>query len=349
MRVQLVDVFSKLAAHVFGATTRGPEESIEADVLDDAIDSIVEAVEPRLRLVPRYRKRLEPAVVRAIARLRALAPALPEPVELSPGAWATETRINALFATAADVSALLGNCRELRSFYQDPANAGGDAAYALLVARREERRVLAPAMVDGVLRRDVLQTTLGFAAHRLVALAADPLRSRRLVGEAILRRIASLALERIVAMRERAVELDTRKGILAARLRMLSLRRDGLHELAPGEADPAEEIATLERELKVTAKAHAEARSRTADLDFSIAAVDAVFGAPDQIVGIDLIETRVDHLGYKIEEDAAGTTLRLNELWIGPNLRGVIVFVRVPRAAVPASRDRLAEAARYLG
>ena len=345
------DIFSRLAASLFSSQATSPADDIEPALLDEAVDAIVEAVEPRIRLVPRYRGRLAPVAARTIRFMRSLAPALPAPIELSSAAWSVDPTINAFFATATDVTALLGRDDALQGFFANAANIGCDAAHCLLAMRREERRVLASAIVDGQLRSDVAQTTVGFAGHRLLAITGDALATRRLVGQAILERMASLALERIVATRERATDLDVRKSVLAARLRMLTLRRGSLRELAAGEQDPAIEIAAIERELKTTAQDHLEVKASIATLDYSIEQIEQVLGDPEQHVGLDTVAMRVNHMGYKLDAASAepGTELKLNELWIGPNLRGVITPVHIPRAALPPRRDRLADAARRLG
>jgi len=348
--MSLTTLFSRLSASLFGGPPTLPGDAIDPAQLDDAVDAIVEAVEPRIRVVPRYRKKLAPSVTRTIRFMRSLAPALPDPIEVSRAAWSADSYINAFFATAADIPAALGRSDALRSFFDDPANIRFEAAYALLGMRREERNVLASALIDGEVRRDVAQTTIGFATHTLLAFAADPATMRRLVGEAILERVAGLVLQRIVATRERATELDTRKSMLATRLRMLNLRRGGLRELAPGERDPAMEIAAIEEELAATVEDHLEVKASLATLDFSIDQIDQVFGNPQQYLGLDTIDMRVNRMGYKLEAGSAeaGSDLRLNELWIGANLRAVIAPVRIARTELPPQQDRFAEAARRL-
>lgn len=348
--MSITNVFARLAGTLFGGQPVDPTDAIDPATLDDAVDAIVEGVEPRIRVVPRYRKKLAPTVTRTIRFMRSLAPVLPAPIELSRAAWSADPYINAFFATAGGIPDTLGRSDELRAFFADPANGRFDAAYALLAMRREERNVLASALIEGEVRRDVAQTTIGFTGHTLFALAAEPSTMRGLIGETILERLAALALERIVTTRAHATELDTKKSMLATRLRMLNLRRGNLRQLAPGEPDPTTEIATVEKELKAIAEDHREVKASLATLDYSIAQIDHVFGAPEQHLGIDTIEMRVNRMGYKLDPRSAevGSDLRLNELWIGTNLRGVIMPVRIPRTELPPPQDRFAEAARQL-
>jgi hypothetical protein len=328
----LSDIFARLGAALFAGPAADPADEIDAALLEQAIDAIVDAVDPRLRLMPRYRKRLAPAAIRSIRFMRSLAPQLPHPIELSRAAWATEPYINAFFATAADVQALLDRSAEPQAFFDDPANIRFDAAYGVLGMRREERNVLASALIDGEMRRDVAQTTVSFAGHTLLGITPDALMTRGRLGEALIKRVAGLALERIVAVRDRASELDTRKSMLATRLRLLELRAGNLQTLA-GERDQSAEIATIKRELATLAADHMEVKTNLATLDHSFEQIVAVLGDPERHFGVDTVELRVSHTGYKLDaaspEPAAD--LRLNELWIGSTLRAVIVPVRIPR------------------
>ena len=325
------DIFARLGAALFASPADSADE-IDAGLLQQAVDAVVEAVDPRLRLMPRYSKRLAPVVIRSIRFMRSLAPALPAPIELSRAAWATDPYVNAFFATAADVQTLLDRSVELRAFFEAAANVRFDAAYGVLGMRREERSVLASALVEGELRADVAQTTVSFAAHTLIGITHDALSTRGRLGEAMLKRVAGLALERIVAVRDRTTELQTRKSMLAARLRMLELRAGNMQALA-GEHDASAEIATIKREIATLAEDHTELKTNLATLAYSCEQIEAVLGEPERHFGLETADLRVSHTGYKLDaasrEPAA--TLRLNELWIGTNLRAVIVPVRIPR------------------
>jgi hypothetical protein len=328
----LSDIFARLGVALFGGPTADSADEIDAALLEQAVDAVVEAVDPRLRLMPRYHKRLAPVVIRSIRYMRSMAPRLPHPIELSRAAWAADPYINAFFATDADVQTLLDRSVELHAFFDTPANVRFDAAYGVLGMRRDERNVLASALVDGEMRRDVAQTTVSFAAHTLLGITQDALLTRGRLGEAMLKRVAGLALERIVAVRDRATELQTRKSMLAARLRMLELRAGNMQTLA-AEQDPAAEIATTKRELASLAEDHMEVKTSLATLDHSFEQIAAVLGDPERHFGLDTVDLRVSHTGYKLDaasrEPAAD--LRLNELWIGSNLRAVILPVRIPR------------------
>ena len=266
-----------------------------------AVEAIVDAVDPRLRSVSRYQSKIAPGAERTIAHMRALARDLPEPIEFSRAAWSSDPLLNAFFATATEMPALLGRSEELRAFFAAPANAAAAEAHALLGMLKAERQVFAPAIVDGALRQDVAQTTVSFDKHRLLAPAAELLDCRRQVGLLILRRMAELALERITALGERATELEQRKAMLGSRLRMLNLRRNGIEEIAAGDASA--EIAAIEKELKATVDDFHDAKASLATLDTRIEHIKAIFDAPAEHVSLARTELRVNRMGYKVAEE----------------------------------------------
>ena len=341
------NLFSNVASRLFGAAPAAAG-AVESELVQLAVEEIVEAVDPRLRGVSRYQGKLAPGAERTIAHLRSFVPALPEPIEFSRAAWSSDPRLNAFFATAAELPDLLGRSEELRALFAAPANAAATHAHALLAMLKAERQVFAPAIVEGALRQDVAQTTVSFDKHRLFAPAAELIDCRRQVGMLIMRRLAALALERITSLGERAVELEQRKAMLGSRLRMLSLRRNGIEEIAAGDASA--EIAAIEKELKATVDDYHEAKASLATLETRIDHIKAVFEAPADHVRLARTEVRVNRMGYKVSEASGeeASRLVLSELSIGSGLTAVIAFVRCARAELPPREDLVARAAKEL-
>jgi hypothetical protein len=341
-------LLDRLAGALFGGGD--PGEAAEAALVAELVELVVDAVEPRVRLHSRYRHRLDPCLRRSLADLREIATRLPEPVVLSRAAWSTDPCLNALFATASDLQACLGDSRELRGFFADPANATAQEAVALLVARREERTVFTPRLEGKVLRTDVAQATVGFARHRLLAPAATALAARREVGRRLILRLAQVALKRIVDQDLKAAELREHKAYLAASLRMLQLAHDGMQRLVEDPATIEGRIAAVQAEIGRTLEAYAEARGSLATLDGYIGHIEAVFGHPGDHVQLRTTDLRLSLMGVKLEPGDAGpaNVFRLHELSDGRDLSVAIAFVRCPRSELPPEVDRIAEAERLL-
>lgn len=340
------DLLSDIAGRLFGPA--GPADADTA-LVADAVEAIVDAVDPRIRSEGSYRRKLEPGVRATVAHLRAIGRQLPAPIPLSPGSWKDEALVRCCFARPDDVRELLGRSRELYRFFD--ANPGCEEVHALLALRREERTVLAPALVGGELRQDVQQVTVSFGQRRLIAPAADAPGCRRQVGEAILRRMAALALQGMIGKERRVKDLEERKGILATRLRMLQLRRDGVQRALEDQAeDPAVEIAQLENALQTTLDEFIAEKASLKTLEGIIDNVRRIFEAPQKVVGLENIALRLSGTGYKVEAGSseAATDLALQELSIGEDLRGVIAFVHCARRDLPPPDEAIRRVERTL-
>jgi hypothetical protein len=340
------NLFERVLRSLFSGAGEG-DPPAERQLVADLVEMVVETVEPRVRQVSRYNDKLQGSMRATIAHLRALGKALAEPLPLTRKAWAGDPRVNAFFATTDDVTACLGRSRELRAFFENPANAGVEEAFALLGMKKTERRIFAPSLEGDALRHDVAQTSVSFSDHRIVAPSRTEAETRLEVGRRVINRLAQAALSRIIALDEKATELQQHKAYLGARLRLLNLSRDGVHE---DQAAVGEQIKAIERELKETVEGYIEAKGSIATIEGHLEQIKAVFDHPGDHVALTHTPLRVSRLGIKLDESAteSANDLVLAELSIGENFRPAIVVVRCPRAELPPKEDLIAKAERYL-
>lgn len=345
-----ISLFERVAAALFGGREPSTEDAADRQLIADTLELVVEAVEPRIRLNPRYREKLEACIRTSIAYLRSIGRERLEPILLARAAWTDDPRLNAFFATADDVPACLGRSRELRAFFENPSNGDVQEAYALLGMKKEERTVLGMELQGETVRQDVAQTAVIFSEHRLVAPSATLAATRLEIGRRIIQRLAQVALSRIVALDMKATELQEHKAYLGARLRMLNLARDGMEGIVKDPATIGAQIKAIEGELKETVDGYIEAKSSLATLDGYIKHVDDVFSHPEQHVSLTHTPLRVSRMGIKVDDASMGPVneLALAELSIGENLRGAIAIVRCPRSELPPKEDLVANAERYL-
>jgi hypothetical protein len=343
-------LFDRIASALFGGGKVPVEDAAERQLIADLIESVVEAVEPKMRLNGRYRQKLEPSMRRCIAHLRSIAREGLEPVLLARSAWSDDPHVNAFFATANDVPACLGRSRELRAFFDSPANHNAAEAFALLAMKKEESAVFGTQLQGDKVQHDVARTSVSFSGHRLVAPSASLQATRLEIGKRIIQRLAQIALSHIVSLDMKATELAEHKAYLGARMRMLALARDGMEGIVKDPSTIDEQMKSVERELKRTVDGYIEAKSGLATLDGYIGHVQEVFSHPDQHVLLSRTSLQLDRMGIKVEGDAAGPVNQLNlvELSIGDELRVAIAIARCPRSELPPKEDLVAQAERYL-
>ena len=315
----------------------------------ELVEAVVDVVEPKLRADGRYAQKLSPSLRATLAYLRSIGRQLDAPLALRRTDWTGDPRLNAFFATPGDIAATLGRSRDLRRFFAEPQHAQLEEAHALLVMKKVERQVFAPAFVDGQLRQDVPQTTVSFSEPRIPGAAATEQEVRIAIGKRIIHLLAQVTLSKIVALDERSVQLQEHKGYLGARVRILELARDGMQGIVDDPATIEAKLAEARASLKQTTDEYIETKSGLATLDGYISHIKAVFGGPEQHLRLVREELRLTRMGVRVspESDEAANTVGVTEVTLGPDKR-VIALVRCPRAEMPPEEDLIAKAERYL-
>lgn len=343
----MASLFDRVVSALFGDSAPAPSEA-DKQLVEDLIEAMVDTVEPRVRTRSGYRDKLAPGVQRMLGHLRAIGRERPESVLLSRAAWSQDPRINAFFATADDVRACIGRSHEVRRFFEQ--NPDCAEAYALLGMKREERTVFAPKLEGDALKHDVAQVTVSFSGHRLIAAAAELAQTRLEVGRRIMQRVAQLALRRVLALDQKATDLQQRKGYLATRLKVLMLARDGMESLVSDPATIEQQIREIEQEMKSTVDDYIETKGALATLDGYLEQINAVLALPEEQVILTHVPLRINRMGMKVEPGSSepAEELDLAELSIGEGLRAIIALVRIPRAEMPPKEDLIAQAERYL-
>lgn len=341
-------MFDRVLELLFGKAQ--VRDEAEQRLVADLTDMIVDTVEPKVRAHSRYRQKLHASVCTTVAFLRELGRAPLEPVVLARARWNDDPLLHALFGRAEDIPDFLGRSRELRAFFEDPAQAACDEAYALLGVRMQEKTVLAPAYEGGILRQDVAQVTVNFVGHRLLAPAATLQQARLEVGRRIMNRLAQVTLSRILALDEKALGLERHKAYLGTRLRMLKLAQDGMAGIVEDPSTIDTQIRDVERERDATVRDFIDTKSNVATLDSYIALIDDVFSHPQRHVGLSQSALTVSRMSVKVDErsEQRHDTLMLAELRVGGKVNAIVAFVQCPRAELPPKGNLLAQAERFL-
>lgn len=135
--------------------------------LRQAVEQTVEAVDPRLRTISDYQRKLAPVVSSALSYCQTLSENVPGPVEINQRAFSDDPMIHAMFAAPGDIGEMLGRSRELREFMADPGLGDANEFFALLGMRQREKAVMGMTLQGGIVQNDVPQRLLYFSDHTL--------------------------------------------------------------------------------------------------------------------------------------------------------------------------------------
>ncbi|MFN7571485.1 MAG: hypothetical protein ACK5TK_08535 [Betaproteobacteria bacterium] len=328
---------------------RGRPEADEDDIVKLAAERAAEIVDPRLKLLPRYVERLRPALETTIEHIRATVTGLGAPREASAAAWSTDPTIRALFARADDVAAVVSRAREVQKFFRQ--NAAASEVFAALGMAFEERTVLAPALVDGVLRQDVARTQLSFGDRRVAVVGATELEFRRAIGHLIYNQYLLNTAQRLAGQDRQRKDLTVTRSLLRAKLRMLQGRETTLaDEMADGEsADPVAAIADLERQLERTDDAFEGLGGGVDALEKEFEILIQTLSHPGQSVEIAERRLRIDHYNT-VQTDGGGDEIEFSVLRIAtdPPRTRAAVLIRFARTDLRAGGLNFGAAERAL-
>ncbi|MBL8487975.1 MAG: hypothetical protein JNK22_12880 [Rhodocyclaceae bacterium] len=296
------------------------------------IGRAIDAIEPRIRLVGGYERRLAPAVERAGAYCAALAERIPGPVTISRGAFAADPLVHALFGSAEDIGTMFATSQCVRDHLAGLPETAGSHCCALLGMRRREKAGFGVAVTGDVLRQDEPQRTLYFADHTLAEPAADVAAARRRLAGAMFQGLLQSIAFHVDEVRREMAGLRQDSAIEGARVRALD-----------GPEAHTRHLDDLRRRLRATADALSPA-SLLETLADSLA-------EPERHLSLEPLRYAVDRAGIIAAGPAAAGTvdsLEFAELCSRDQRRWIVVLASIDHAEAREALVRLDAARRYM-
>ncbi len=282
-------------------------------VLRDDIERVVDASEPRIRLVGNYLQKLLDPVEGALVYGDRLLRLIPPAVALGGQAWTLDPRVNAFFATKDDLKAMLGQNPRVRAFFEDGAHR---ECFAWMLMVKREIETFGPALDGDLLVREVRQIRVSFSDHQLFFPNASEAGLRKELQERTLVFLATRALERINELREERGGLEERRRQLQVQLRALRGHGQGLRPLLSSPDADERKLATLEQRLIQTEQDLVAARKQLGTLDDYLEQVRQVLSRPEEYLRIQPLTMRINRLGLKLDANSSepGEAITLIEL-----------------------------------
>lgn len=301
-------------------------------LLQRAIEQVVDGVDPRLRAVLNYARKLTPAVERTIAYFIDCGQWLAAPVEFSARRWVGDPLVRTLFASAADLQRFFSDDPGVRAYFHD--HPLKEEVYIGLGVTRHERRTFGMAMNGEVIQRDVPQTVISFSDYRLFGACDNEQQLRENIEQRGFGFLIGEALEQIVEHQSRAHDREHDKQILELRLRGLMQKRSAMDSLYyESNAQVDDEIAKLRTRLMHEQEVLALSRGEATVLDDYLAGISAVLADPERYVKRETVRLRINRMNIKAESpDEPGDELTFSEVTIGGRPPRVVVLTRFPRS-----------------
>ncbi|MBS1189942.1 MAG: hypothetical protein H6R10_1734 [Rhodocyclaceae bacterium] len=298
-----------------------------------ALERIVELVDPLLGAAPGFAHKLAAPVHHSLGYCEGLVDGLPGPIDINRHAFGADPLVHALFATADDISRMLGNSQAVRDYLADPGCYASDHFYALFAARRQEKHQLGLARQGEVIRSDVPQTVLYFRDQVLVEPNCDFDATRACLKAAAFDSLLKSFHSHVEALRLEKYSLAADRSVESAHLTVLRGKSE-----ATAITVSTRHLAELETHLRQVAES-----LMPEQLEEALA---AYLLSPEKSLRLDPVTINVDRLGILSEQANAQevATLRFPELTARDQRRHLVMLARIDREeareAVEASLDR---------
>lgn len=313
---------------------------IPANVLNEAIECVIDGIEPKLRYFPGYKKILNNGVANSLAYISNLVDTIPEPIFISKKTFFTDPQIKAYFVTIADIQDIFSSNTELRSFFEAPENCNLDEACALLCMNETEKTVLGMEQHGDIIQRDVIQTALNFSEHKILSPATCEAEVRKGIKQCIFDALITHALQQIIELKQQKQGLETQRSILNARLKTRQSQGGGLSKLLTSATETElsvnieQQIAEMEKKLQKLPTSWDAPR-------FYMEIVKDILTHPENFIRIKAKSFNITKMGIVTSENSSQSvnTIHFNEILIANVLERVVAIVRYPRSEMLSRKE----------
>ena len=289
--------------------------------LEQAMLRIDRLVSPLLRTLPGCEHKLAPALHYALGYCDGLVAALPGPIDITRQAFANDPLVHALFATAGDIEQMLGRSQAVRDYLADPACRQSEYFYAMLAARRQQKRQLGMAIQGNVVHNDVPQLVLYFSNHTLIEPACSLDITRQGLRGLAFDSLLTTFHDHVEALRGEREGLRADASVARAHLTILRGKT------------PGREYEVCTRHLaELDARLHATAASLMPD--HLVDALGDFLKAPESSLKLAPVTITVDRLGIVSEAengDNSVHTLNFPELTARDQRLHLVMLTRISR------------------
>jgi len=211
-----------------------------------AIERAVDGTDPWLRTVSGYKKKLRPAVIRAIDHVISLVNELPPPIPVGLQSRSDDPLLKTFFISLDEMRKVFGTDRNLEGFLRGAAVVP-ENVIALMVMTMDEKVILGAELSGDIVVRDVPQMTFNFEGHRLIDPSGDQDETRRMLMRRAYDNLIKFALRRISMTKTERKYLERRHALLQSKLTILE--RGGWGFEGGGSVDSTD-IPGLEEQIR---------------------------------------------------------------------------------------------------
>lgn len=299
--------------------------------IENLVEKIVDDIDPRLRALSGYRKKLAPCVEHMLTYGQEICSHLPGPIEFSEAGCRSNATVRSSFANYREMVEVFSRCREVQDFFrQHPA---ADHAYMVLGMKKTESRVFGMEQHGEIIRKDVPQVNVSFSDYRITHPSGDEQTLRFNLRERALHECVAQAIKRLMQERNFSDEMQEHEVKLKMQLGMLQNQHEGLMSLMNDDTSIITKISEVKEQLGKVEHHLGQIKQDIGTLDAFLDKVAALLDKPSELLQVSTITLCLDRLNRLIEEGSAKEADRISlaQVEFGDNEKRVGLLASFPR------------------
>lgn len=297
--------------------------------LDDAVEQVIKAVDPRLRAVAGYRRKLAPAIMETARFAHRCVDSLPSPIAVARDRWGTDPWLRACFASVDAMQEVFDGSEVLREFLTGEEGWGASEIFAGIGMRMDRSTRLGHALHGDVVQREVKQSVITFGDYRVGVVAATEEAFKAKLRRRVFEELATHAMQRIVGLHARKEALSEERAALRWKLKLYQRRAQGLGTLWHDSDTYQRHIEELGQRIVETESGLRELLGSAGDIEDFLRLTVEVFGRAAELIRIEPVRLYLDHMNVEHEGPGAGVVaVDLTQVRFGRRRPRIIQAVR---------------------
>ena len=326
---------------LFSPSTERPT-GIGGELIDAAIDRVIEGTDKRLQALGSHRRQLREPVEKAVIHVFNFIDALPEPVEISRHTFSSDPRLRAFFASFNHMQEKVGAAKTMEAYLEHASIGEHSRIYGVLSMQWMEKNRLGTVLQDDRIQREVQQVSVNFLNHNFLGPSIS-------LDESILN-VKKRAFDFIIAARSRYAELEQQQLLLKRKLKAMKAGNWGFEELLRPEMSGAKDLNSLQADIESVENELDKMGASHEVLDRNLQIIRNTLGSPEELLAMRTIQLELDSMNIKADTSASAKVhkLELIEAYSGIGATRILLPGWFPVDELPTDRVSITNAMRYL-
>jgi hypothetical protein len=320
------------------------------ELVEAAIDRVIEGTDKRLQALGSYRRQLREPVETALVHVFNFIDALPQPVEISRDTFGSDPRLRAFFSSYNHMQEKIGATRTMEDYLEHVATGEQSRIYGVLSMQCVEKNRLGTVLQDDRIQREVQQVSVNFLNHNFLGPSISLEEAMLNVKKRAFDFMIEITLERIIAARSRYAELEQQQQLLKRKLIAMKAGNWGFEEMLRPEMSGIKDLNALQAEVEAVENELGKMGASHETLDRNLQIINSTLGSPEELLAMRNIQLELDSMNIRADTSTSAKVhkLELIEAYSGIGFTRILLPGWFPVDELPAGRETITNAMRYL-